>query len=159
MASYPHRRSRKPHLLQQPMVLGHSQWLEVGLLSSQPYRCSHSWTCHVVSFRAPFLPTSFVEIIAFPPDLASHTLTSSLYSWAHEVCTADNEERAVVTGSMNQMAYMFQIWVPLVAWKQTKQPRYTAGFGLVTILNVALIGITVTCMTLMKRQRRQKISE
>ena len=28
------------------------------------------------------------------------------FAWAHEICSDDNEERALVTGSMNQMAYV-----------------------------------------------------
>lgn len=83
----------------------------------------------------------------------------SSISWAHEVCTADNEERAIVTGSMNQMAYMFQIWVPLLAWQQIKQPRYTSGFALVTILNVALIGIVLTTMYMQMQVRKGKVAQ
>lgn len=72
-------------------------------------------------------------------------------SWAHEICTADNEERAIVTGSMNQLAYVFQIWVPLLAWQQVDQPRYSKGFALITILNVCLAGFTVLTLYFHKR--------
>lgn len=82
----------------------------------------------------------------------------SLHSWANEVCTTDNEERALVTGSMNQVAYAFQIWVPLVAWQQVKQPRYTSGFALVTVLNVALIGIVLICMYMQLQVKRGKLA-
>jgi MFS transporter, ACS family, pantothenate transporter len=35
------------------------------------------------------------------------------YAWAHEICAEDNEERALVTGAMNEMAYVVQAWLPL----------------------------------------------
>ena len=44
--------------------------------------------------------------------------------WAHEICSDDNEERAIVTGSMNQMAYVVQIWLPLLIWQQIDAPMY-----------------------------------
>ncbi|ETI29232.1 hypothetical protein G647_01685 [Cladophialophora carrionii CBS 160.54] len=62
-----------------------------------------------------------------------------IMSWAHEICSSDNEERAIVTGSMNQMAYVFQMWLPLVAWKQTTAPQYTSGFATITFFNVCMI--------------------
>ena len=33
------------------------------------------------------------------------------YAWAHEITTDDTEERALVGGSMNEMAYVVQIWL------------------------------------------------
>ena len=60
---------------------------------------------------------------------------------------------------MNQFAYAFQIWVPLLAWQQVKQPRYTAGFALVTILNVALIAIVLGCIYLQRQAKRRSIAQ
>jgi hypothetical protein len=60
---------------------------------------------------------------------------------------------------MNQFAYAFQIWVPLLAWQQIRQPRYTAGFALVTILNVALIGIVAVCMYMLRQVRLGKVTQ
>ena len=39
-------------------------------------------------------------------------LSGICYAWAHEICSDDNEERALVTGSMNEMAYVCQAYVP-----------------------------------------------
>ncbi|RMZ78714.1 hypothetical protein DV737_g3756, partial [Chaetothyriales sp. CBS 132003] len=44
------------------------------------------------------------------------------YAWAHEICSDDNEERALVTGTMNEMAYVFQAWLPLLIWQQVEAP-------------------------------------
>ncbi|RYP41123.1 hypothetical protein DL767_001284 [Monosporascus sp. MG133] len=40
------------------------------------------------------------------------------FARAHEICSDHNEERALVTGTMNGMAYVFQAWLPLVIWQQ-----------------------------------------
>jgi hypothetical protein len=54
---------------------------------------------------------------------------------------------------MNQMAYVFQMWLPLVAWKQTTAPQYSAGFATVTFLNVAMIIFTILALYLQTRFR------
>jgi MFS transporter, ACS family, pantothenate transporter len=36
------------------------------------------------------------------------------FAWAHEICGEDNEERALVTGAMNEFAYVFQAFLPLL---------------------------------------------
>ncbi|KAL7929315.1 major facilitator superfamily domain-containing protein [Trichoderma chlorosporum] len=50
------------------------------------------------------------------------------FAWAHEICTEDNEERALVTGSMNEMAYVVQAWLPLLIWQQVEAPEYPKGY-------------------------------
>jgi len=61
------------------------------------------------------------------------------FAWAHEICKDDNEERALVTGSMNEMAYVFQAWVPLLIWQQVDAPYYKKGFITSVFIAVALI--------------------
>ncbi|EOO00250.1 putative pantothenate transporter protein [Phaeoacremonium minimum UCRPA7] len=51
-------------------------------------------------------------------------LSGLCFAWAHEICTADNEERAIVTATMNEMAYVLQAWLPLIVWQQVDAPRY-----------------------------------
>ena len=63
-----------------------------------------------------------------------------LISWAHEICAADNEERAIVVASMNEMAYVLQAWLPLLVWQQIDAPQYRKGFITLTFLSAALIG-------------------
>ena len=38
-------------------------------------------------------------------------LSGLCFAWAHEICSDDNEERALVTATMNEMAYVCQAWV------------------------------------------------
>lgn len=62
-----------------------------------------------------------------------------IYSWAHEICSEDNEERALTVGSMNELAYVFQAWLPLVVWQQVDAPEYRKGYITVTVMSVLLI--------------------
>ncbi|RAK99928.1 putative FAD dependent oxidoreductase [Aspergillus ibericus CBS 121593] len=78
------------------------------------------WTCYILSG-------------------AGFGLSGLCMAWAHEICTDDNEERALVVGSMNEMAYVFQAWLPLIVWQQVDGPQYRKGFITVTIMSVILI--------------------
>jgi hypothetical protein len=59
--------------------------------------------------------------------------------WGHEICSDDNEERAIVIASMNEMAYVLQAWLPLIVWQQVDAPQYQKGFITVTFLSALLI--------------------
>lgn len=72
--------------------------------------------------------------------------------WAHEICSDDNEERALVIGSMNEMAYVFQAWLPQVVWQQVDAPQYRRGFITVSIMSVVLIIATGTIRVLERRK-------
>ena len=65
--------------------------------------------------------------------------TNHLLSWAHEICADDNEERAIVVASMNEMAYVLQAWLPLLVWQQIDAPQYRKGFITITCLSAALV--------------------
>ncbi|KAL2871159.1 major facilitator superfamily domain-containing protein [Aspergillus lucknowensis] len=73
---------------------------------------------------------------------AGHGLSGLCMAWAHEICSDDNEERALVVGSMNEMAYVFQAWLPQVVWQQVDAPQYRKGFITATVMSVVLIGST-----------------
>jgi hypothetical protein len=77
-------------------------------------------------------------------------------SWAHEICSEDNEERSLVIGSMNEMAYVFQAWLPLVVWQQVDAPEYRKGFIAVTVLSVLLIVTTFGIRFLHQKERLEK---
>jgi len=117
------------------VVLEHSRCLEVDMLQSIWSWCLSAWIDHGVS------------------TLPQVSCIANNVRWAHEICSGDNEERAIVTGSMNQMAYLFQMWLPLVAWQQIKAPRYTAGFATITFLNIAMVVFTSLALYLQKRKR------
>lgn len=61
------------------------------------------------------------------------------FAWAHEICKDDNEERALVVGSMNEMAYVFQAWLPLLIWKTTEAPQYPKGYPTMIAFAIAMV--------------------
>ncbi|KAF5023037.1 hypothetical protein F66182_4921 [Fusarium sp. NRRL 66182] len=65
------------------------------------------------------------------------------FAWAHEICKDDNEERALVVGSMNEIAYVFQAWLPLVIWKTTEAPQYPKGYSTMMAFAVLMAGTAV----------------
>ncbi|SCO50160.1 related to transporter protein [Fusarium fujikuroi] len=81
-------------------------------------------------------------------------ISGPTFAWAHEICSDDNEERALVTGAMNQMAYVFQAWLPLIIWQQVEAPSYPKGYPTMVGMAVGLIGIAFTIRALHKRQIR-----
>ena len=74
------------------------------------------------------------------------------FRWAHEICADDNEERAIVVASMNEMAYVLQAWLPLIVWQQIDAPEYRKGFITITFLSAALIVVGIATKVLHKRQ-------
>jgi ACS family pantothenate transporter-like MFS transporter len=80
-----------------------------------------------------------------------------IFRWAHEICSDDNEERAIVVGSMNEMAYVLQAWLPLIVWQQVDAPRYQKGFITVTVLAFLMIVTALVVNFLFKRQILQYV--
>lgn len=78
------------------------------------------------------------------------------FAWSHEICKDDNEERALVTGAMNEMAYVIQAWLPLVIWQQVEAPEYPKGYPTMIGLALVLIGTIFTIRFLHKRELRVK---
>ena len=79
-------------------------------------------------------------------------LSGLCFAWAHEICTEDNEERAIVVGTMNEMAYILQAWLPLLVWQQVDAPEYHKGFVTVSCLSALLI---LTAFAVRYMHRRQ----
>ncbi|KAL1880767.1 hypothetical protein VTK73DRAFT_5152 [Phialemonium thermophilum] len=80
------------------------------------------------------------------------------FAWAHEICGDDNEERALVTGTMNEMAYVFQAWLPLLIWKQVEAPVYRKGYITSIFIAVGLITTAFLIRYLHARERLRKRS-
>lgn len=57
-------------------------------------------------------------------------------SWANEICNNDAEERAIVIGIMNSVAYAFNAWLPIVVFPAKEAPRFKKGFIYSTIMAV-----------------------
>lgn len=75
-------------------------------------------------------------------------------AWAHEICSADNEERAIVVATMNEMAYVLQAWLPLIVWQQIDAPQYHKGFVTITCLSICLVITGFVTKYLHKRELR-----
>jgi ACS family pantothenate transporter-like MFS transporter len=86
-------------------------------------------------------------------------LSGLCFAWAHEICTHDNEERAIVVATMNEMAYVLQAWLPLLVWRQVEAPQYRKGFITVTFLSAALIATALAIRLLHARDlaKRQDV--
>ncbi|KAJ5674391.1 uncharacterized protein N7477_004325 [Penicillium maclennaniae] len=83
-------------------------------------------------------------------------LSGLLMAGAHEICSEDNEERSLVIGSMNEMAYVLQAWLPLIVWQQVDAPEYRKGFITVSCLSVSLILGTLVVRRLHLKEKREK---
>jgi hypothetical protein len=86
-------------------------------------------------------------------------MLTNVTSWAHEICSSDNEERALVVGSMNEMAYVFQAWLPQVVWQQVDAPQYRKGFITGTVMGVLLIITTLSILWLERWENGKKVGE
>ncbi|CAI7603487.1 unnamed protein product [Penicillium manginii] len=95
------------------------------------------WTCYIISG-------------------AGFGLSGLLMAWAHEICSEDNEERSLVIGSMNEMAYVFQAWLPLLVWQQVDGPKYQKGFITVSCISFALIVTTFVVRHLDLKEKGEK---
>ncbi|KAL4927981.1 major facilitator superfamily domain-containing protein [Aspergillus undulatus] len=90
---------------------------------------------------------------------AGFGLSGLCMSWAHEICSDDNEERALVIGSMNEMAYVFQAWLPQVVWQQVDAPQYRKGFITGTVMSAILILTTFATRALQHSEDGKKGKE
>lgn len=79
-------------------------------------------------------------------------ISGLLYAWTHEICSDDNEERALVTGSINEAAYIVQAWLPLLIWQQTEAPQYRKGMSTSIGIYCALITTTLVVKLLHDRE-------
>ncbi|KAJ4856852.1 major facilitator superfamily domain-containing protein [Trichoderma breve] len=78
------------------------------------------------------------------------------FAWAHEICTDDNEERALVTGTMNEMAYVVQAWLPLLIWQQVEAPEYPKGYPTSIGIAVGMIIMAFWIKYAHGREKRRK---
>ncbi|KAL2822478.1 major facilitator superfamily domain-containing protein [Aspergillus granulosus] len=90
---------------------------------------------------------------------AGYGLSGLCMAWAHEICSDDNEERALVVGSMNEMAYVFQAWLPQVVWQQVDAPQYRKGFITGAIMGVLLIITTFSIRSLEAWEKKKKLQQ
>jgi hypothetical protein len=134
----------KHHVLCLTRHLGHSYGVEVDLLCIEWMR----WWIERIDFcvsAGHSLPFALTR---------SFCINNKNNSWAHEICSRDNEERAIVTATMNEMAYVIQAWLPLLVWQQIDAPQYHKGFITVTCLSVCIIITALSTRFLHQRENR-----
>ncbi|KAK3201112.1 hypothetical protein GRF29_213g1081104 [Pseudopithomyces chartarum] len=85
----------------------------------------------------------------------SGSISGICMAWAHEICTHDNEERAIVIGTMNEMAYVLQAWLPLIVWQQVEAPEYRKGYITVSCLSFMMIVTALVIRVLHARELMQ----
>ncbi len=83
-------------------------------------------------------------------------ISGLFFAWAHEICSDDNEERALVTATMNKMGYIVQAWLPLIIWQQVDAPSYPRGYVTTAVLGGSLIIVTLVTRSLDHRERAMK---
>ncbi|OKL59193.1 hypothetical protein UA08_05880 [Talaromyces atroroseus] len=83
---------------------------------------------------------------------ASFGLGGLCMAWANEVCQNDSEERAITIAAMNEIAYILQIWLPLLVWQQVDAPRYFKGYVTVSSMSVLLIVMSFIVRRLHNRE-------
>ncbi|KAL3460051.1 major facilitator superfamily domain-containing protein [Aspergillus heterothallicus] len=80
---------------------------------------------------------------------AGYGLSGLCLAWAQEICSDDNEERALVVAAMNTMAHVFQAWLPQIVWQQVDAPQYRAGY-----ISSAAMAVGLMIMVLVVRWKQ-----
>lgn len=57
---------------------------------------------------------------------------------------------------MNEMAYVFQAWLPLLVWQQVEAPEYRKGFITVSCLSALLI---ITSLIIRKLDHQERTTK
>nr|GAT49036.1 pantothenate transporter Liz1 [Mycena chlorophos] len=86
-------------------------------------------------------------------------MTAVFYTWANEVCKADNEERALVVSSMNGLQYAVSAWLPIVIFPQTEAPTFRRGFPGTFGLVIAALLVIVVIKLLADRDERRALAD
>ncbi|PGH19020.1 hypothetical protein AJ79_00054 [Helicocarpus griseus UAMH5409] len=86
-------------------------------------------------------------------------LSGIAFAWAHDICTDDNEERALVVAFMSTFAQVVQTWLPLIIWQTVEAPQYRKGFISSVFIAVLMMGCALTIRWLQRRQEAEKEKE
>lgn len=78
------------------------------------------------------------------------------YTWANEVCADDNEQRALVIGSMNGFQYAVAAWLPILTFPQLESPTFRKGFPTSFGLVIAAILCVLVIQLFVVREQRAK---
>ncbi len=90
-------------------------------------------------------------LVGFAPGISG-----LFFAWANEICSDDNEERALVTAAMNKVACAVQAWLPLIIWQQVDAPRYPRGYITTVFFGVGLVIVALVTRSLQLRELADK---
>lgn len=82
-------------------------------------------------------------------------ISGLIMSWGNEIYGYDNGSRAIVLALMNDIAYVFQAWLPLVIFPQLEAPRFKKGFIGTIIINLLMFIALAAVYWLHRRTKRQ----
>lgn len=131
------------------------------------FTLSYAWTSDALRTRGPII--AFAALVAlvgavilavYPADdvaamMAGWLLTfgetgagALMVTWANEVCTASAEQRVIVIGVMETLAFSFSAWVPLSIYDTGEAPRFRIGYKMAALffaLEMILVVIIRAC--------------
>ncbi|KAL1967292.1 hypothetical protein VTN77DRAFT_3338 [Rasamsonia byssochlamydoides] len=87
---------------------------------------------------------------------AGHAVGGLFMAWANEICEDDSEERAITLAAMHEVAYIVQIWLPLIVWQQVDAPRYHKGYITASVMSVTMIVMCLVVRVLHNRELARK---
>ncbi|KAG6837968.1 hypothetical protein H0H93_008362 [Arthromyces matolae] len=76
--------------------------------------------------------------------------------WANQICSDDDQERAVVLASMNMWNNVVNAWWPLLFYKATDAPRFTKGMIAMICVSVATLAVTWFVWYMERREHKVK---
>lgn len=125
------------------------------------FTLSYAWTSDALRTRWPII--IFAALVAligaiilsvYPDDnatmMAGWLLTfcetgagALMVTWANEVCSTSAEQRVIVIGVMETLAFTFSAWVPLLIFDTGEAPRFRIGYYMAAMFFAMEIILTV----------------
>lgn len=60
---------------------------------------------------------------------------------------------------MNEMAYVVQVWLPLLVWEQVEAPNYRKGFITIAVLAFAMMVTALVIKWFVARDARKNVGD
>lgn len=141
------------------------------------FTLSYAWTSDALQTRYPIIVfaagvaligtiiLSIYPAANIPAMMAGWLLTfcetgagALIVTWVNEVCAASAEQRAIVIGVMETLAFAFGAWVPLFIYNTGEAPRFRIGYKMAAMFFAVEIVLTFVIRWCEKRwpQRRTK---
>lgn len=134
------------------------------------FTLSYAWTSDALRTRWPVIVfAAGVALVGtiilsvypegnFPAMMAGWLLTfcetgagALIVTWTNEVCAASAEQRAIVIGVMETLAFTFSAWVPLLIYSTAEAPRFRIGYKMAAMFFALEIVLTLVIRWCEKR--------